>query len=82
MKQLIANVQYCDPHSILVINTKGRLRRVFCPFRVLCIQAVEAIPAGSWVMVEEVQKVIHDELIFIVCGEPYSYKHFHIIIHF
>ena len=82
MNQLVATVQYCDPHSILVIDTKGRLRKLFCPFRVLCIQAVGTIPAGSWVMVEEIQMARNNGLLFIICEKPYSYKHFHIIIHF
>lgn len=47
------NVLYYDRHMLLVINTAGKLRRLYTPFRVQCIKAVGPIKEGSMLFVEE-----------------------------
>jgi len=82
MRQPVLYSQFCDPHSILVINVSGKLRRLFCPFRVKCVKQVMNIPKGSWVIVEEVAMTPKDELIFIISGRPYAHAYFQIFIQF
>ena len=76
-------VYYYDSSSILVINPKGQIRKLYTPFRVLCISTIiNCVEKGSWVFVDEVKSNRKDELIFVVGGRPYPYQHFQIHINF
>ena len=69
-------VFYHDNQSILVVNPKGMMRKLYVPFRVLSIEN------GSWVYVTEVGTKKNDELIYFINGNPYSHSLFQIRIKF
>lgn len=73
---------YIDNQSLLVINPKGQLRRLYVPFRVRCINATDNIPEGSWVIVEEVWQDEKERLLFSVQGRLIAFCHFQIKIQF
>lgn len=76
-------VYYHDPWSILVINPKGHIRKLYAPFKVLCIEPASTwIKKGSWAFVDEVKTTREDELIFVVGGLQLSHRHFRIQISF
>ncbi len=76
-------VYYHDPWSILVINPRGQVRKLYTPFRVLCIEpATNWLKKGAWVFVDEVKSSDKDELIFIVGGHQFLHRHFRIQINF
>jgi len=74
--------QYIDPHSILVINKQGLMKRLYCPFGVVSISQIGQIPPLTKMIVEEVKASIQDILIYIINGKPYKYRDFHILMQF
>jgi hypothetical protein len=80
-KQLIKQY-YCDPHSILLINPKGQIRRLFTPFKVQCITPIENIKYGVWVYVEEVRSSLNGQLIYYIGKKQYDYHYFCILVGF
>lgn len=76
-------VYYHDQWSILVINPKGCMRKLYTPFKVICIEpAASWLKKGTWVFVDEVKTTRKDELVFVVGGLQFSYRHFRIQISF
>lgn len=76
-------VYYYDSGSILVINPKGKIRKLYTPFRVLCIETVNNwLKKGSWVFVDEVKTSAKDQLLFVVAGISFPHRHFQIQINF
>ena len=76
---------YYDKNSILVINPKGRMRKLYCPFRVYPI-ANSAKPAmfakSHWVYVQEVHQDKIERLLFLINGKLHPYHEFFITIKF
>jgi hypothetical protein len=75
-------VFYHDTRSILVINPKGRIRKLYTPFKVQCITLTGRYAPGRWVYVEEVQSSQADQLIYLINGSPYPHHYFRITIRF
>ena len=75
-------VIYFDSYSILVINQLGKIRRLYTPFCVQCIDPVDEIQINTRVYVDEVFPDEDDLLLFKVCGNLYAYNHFVIMIKF
>jgi len=73
---------FLDNHSLLVINSKGKLRTLYTPFRVKCIEGKDNIPADGWVIVEEIESPKKHGLIYLIQNKKYSHKHFRIEIRF
>ena len=78
----IKTVKFCDANSILVINTKGKMRKLFTPFKVQCIVEIGRFKMGSIVYVEEVTAGDKDELIYLIGEGAYFHKHFRITANF
>jgi hypothetical protein len=72
-----------NDYIIVVVNTTGRLRMLYCPFRVVCIKAVGIIPKGTSVWVERVtMSPDHKKLLYEICAAQYLYECFAIQIYF
>lgn len=69
-------------YNLMVINPKGCLREIYCPFKVQCIKAINSIPENSWVFVEMISNFQGAELLYLINGRWYSFESFVIIIHF
>lgn len=76
----IVKAKYCDDKSILVINSIGKLRRLYLPFRV----SGKELRNGKryWYIVDAVMNTHADELVYIINGKPYFHHHFLIEINF
>ncbi len=76
------NIVYYDSSSIAVINMKSKLRRIYCPFMVWCVESIGDIQENSCVYVEEVFKDANDLLCYKIGGSVYPYSNFRISINF
>ncbi len=82
MKKYNRIVYYYDSFSIAVINQSGKLRRLYTPFIVKCINSIDDIQENSCVYVDEVFKDPDDLLLYKIGGNIYSYDHFTIKINY
>jgi hypothetical protein len=73
---------YISHNSILVVNRKGLLKVLYCPFGVITISQIDNIPPLTKMIVEEVGGTLRDLLIYIINGRSYSYKDFQILMRF
>lgn len=73
---------YLDARSLLVINSNGRLRTLFTPFRAKCVKAVTGIPVNTWVIVDEIRQSKEMGLAYLIGGRVISHQNFHIEIRF
>ena len=82
MSGSIYSVQYCDAHSILIVNSRGVLRLLYTPFKVVCRIGIGRYKAGVHAFVEEVVAGEKDELIYIIGEGAYHHGHFLIVANF
>ena len=73
---------FVDDQSLIVINQNGHLRKIYCPFKVLCVESVNNIAHHSWCYVESIQTDVDTEIMYCILGRVYSYSNFHIYINF
>lgn len=71
-----------DMKSILVVNGVGVMRRVYAPFKVICILPVSGITPGTHVYVDEVKGSVNGLIYFIIFQHPHPHTHFRLIIKF
>jgi len=69
-------------NSLLVVNPQGKIRRIYVPFRVLCIKGTGSIVANAWVYVQQISMNINNQLIYFIAGEFHVYDSFRIFINF
>lgn len=82
MKRKEVQLQFDGTNSLLVINKDGKIRTLYTPFRVMCIEKIDSLFPNMWVYVEEVAESKNHQILFLIGNKQYSHKHFHIIIHF
>ena len=72
---------YYDSSCILLVNSRGKIRKLFTPFRVYWTH-----PAGKvkekWLFVDEVHIDKTDRLLYLINGKLYPYFNFQIRISF
>jgi hypothetical protein len=69
-------------YRLLVVNPKGYMRELFCPFRVQCVKPVDTIPAGTWLFVDKLATSTKARLLYRINGIWYAFESFAIVIHF
>jgi len=75
-------VSYCDHTSILIVNTMGRIRRLYTPFRVVCREDYMELRKGTSIYVDEIATNPQDELLYITSLGVYAHSHFNIVASF
>ena len=78
MNEDLASIHFCDPYSVLLIGSSGRITRLYCPFYVQCVDPVSGIAFKSVVIVEEVRMTEDDRLVYIIARRAYYHTNFHI----
>lgn len=73
---------YHDSLSLLVINPKGKIKKLFIPFRVKCIKSIDKIQVSTWVCVDSLSFSKQSPLLYMINGAWYRYDHFTIVINF
>ena len=76
------DVKFINCNSVLLINPLGKIRRLFTPFKVVCIESINGIPFNTLVFVDEVLNNDQDQLLYQINGGLYLYKHFQITAKF
>lgn len=69
-----------DPFSLLIINERGEIKRLFCPFLVLCISDIFPLSEGEKLIVERVDIKLDSEISYSIKSIFYSFKHFEILL--
>jgi hypothetical protein len=80
MEQIYEARFYCNPYSLLIINKSGKLRRVFCPFKVKALEETPFIGKGKIAYVTLVRMSGLCQLIFVIDGKECEHKLFSIIL--
>ena len=73
-------LNWISTDSILVIDKRGLLRRIYCPFKVICLVDFPAIREGECVSVDAVKLTVEVKEVFIIKGTAYYIVFFSIII--
>ena len=68
-----------DSKSILVIDSRGKLRRIFCPFPVISLVRIYRFEKGQMLTVEAVKVTTELQDVFIIDGKAYLIQYFGII---
>ena len=66
--------------SLLVIDGTGRLRRIYCPFKVISLIDFPAIGKGEKVSVEAVKLTVEVKEVYVIKGVPYFILYFKILL--
>ncbi len=71
-----------DPFQILVINQKGKLRKLKCPFRVMCVSSDQNVHANKFYYVDQVSDMGDNKICYLIGGQLYTHSLFRIFISF
>lgn len=63
-------------NSILVVNYKGKVKRLYCPFLVICKVNVPPLQKGNQYAVDAVKMTLKLEEVFIIEGRAYYFWYF------
>ncbi len=75
-------IKYYDPNSVIVINSNGRMRQVFTPFKAQVVETNSAFELNSWVYIEEVQPHEKHRIIYRIGNQWWPYYTFKLIVKF
>jgi hypothetical protein len=69
-----------SPTSILVVDRHGKVKRLYCPFRVMAIVDIPPdITEGKYYMVDFVKMTLELKEVFITQGKGYFICYFRIV---
>ena len=77
LKELL---RWISTDDLLVIDRKGTLRRIYCPFKAICLVTFPDIRQGEKVSVEAIKLTVEIKEVFIIKGIPYFIFYFKIIL--
>jgi hypothetical protein len=77
LKELL---KWVSSDSLLVIDKSGKLRRIYCPFWVICLVDFPDITKGEKVPVDAIKLTIEVKEVFIIKGTAYYIIYFKIIL--
>jgi len=68
-----------DPFSLLVVNSKGELKRIHCPFLARCMIPIKNLLANEAYVIDMVKTDLSEEIVFIIQGRPFLHSFFNIL---
>ena len=68
-----------DPFSLLVVNSMGELKRIYCPFLARCMIPVNNLKLNESYVIDMVKTDLSKEIIFIIQGKPFFHNFFNIL---
>jgi hypothetical protein len=77
LKELL---KWVNSDSILVIDKKGLLRRIYCPFKAICLVDFPEIKHGERVNVDAVKLTVEIKEVFVIRGVAYYIIYFKILL--
>jgi len=75
-KYLAELLKWVSSDSMLVMGKDGELRRIYCPFKVICLVDFPNIVKGQKVSVEAIKMTIEVKEVYIIRGTPYHIAYF------
>lgn len=72
-------LKWVEEDSILVIDEKGSLRRIYCPFKAICLVDFPEISRGEKVAVMAVKLTTAVKEVYIIQGRAYFIIYFRIL---
>lgn len=76
LKELL---KWVSTDSIWVIDKSGHLRRIYCPFRAICLVNFPDITKGEKVAVDAVKLTLEVKEVYIIRGVAYYIVYFRIL---
>jgi hypothetical protein len=73
-------LKWVSSDSLLVIDKNGLLRRIYCPFKVICLVTFPEIKQWEKVSVDAVKLTVEVKEVFIIKGVAYYIIFFKIIL--
>ena len=73
-------LKWVSSDSILVIDKNGKIRRIYCPFKVICLVTFPEIKQGEKVNVDAVKLTVEVKEVYIIKGIAYYIIFFKIIL--
>ncbi len=77
LKELL---KWVSAESLLIIDKTSKLRRIYCPFKAICLVDFPDIIKGEKVSVDAVKLTIEVKEVFIIRGIAYYIIFFKIIL--
>ena len=78
-KRIIEEInRYCQPNSLLIIDSYGILRRLYCPFKVKVIHHVHYLTINEIVDVLAVK--ISSDLVMLYVVQQLAYPYYYFVI--
>ena len=75
-KYLEELLNWISSDNLLVIDRGGRLRRIYCPFKVICLVNFPDITKGEKVSVDAVKLTVEIKEVYIIRGTAYYIAYF------
>ena len=79
-KYLQELLKWVSSGSLLVIDPSGQLRRIYCPFKVICLVNFPDIAQGQKVSVDAVKLTVEVKEVYIIKGTAYHIAFFMITL--
>ena len=79
-REIADQLQYCSPHTILVVTWKGKLKVLHTPFRVKVLKKVGNLATEQFVVVSAIKISTLGNTVFIINQIPYYYFYFEIYL--
>tara|TARA_R110002050_G_scaffold167468_2_gene298261 strand:- start:11 stop:268 length:258 start_codon:yes stop_codon:yes gene_type:complete len=70
-KYIVELFKIVSTNSILVVTNQGKLKRLYCPFLVVCKVNVPSLTKGCEYEVESVKMTLKLEEVFVIGGNAY-----------
>jgi len=79
-KYIVELFKIVNTSSILVVLYDGKVKRLHCPFTVICIVDVPPLEVGNKYQVEAIKMTLKLQDVFIIEGKAYFVWYFKIIV--
>ena len=77
-KYIIELFKIVGTNSVLVVMPAGKVRRLYCPFWVICMFDAPPLLKGQDYAVEAVKMTLQKQDVFIIEGKAYFVRYFKI----
>lgn len=77
LKELL---KWISTDDILVIDKSGALRRIYCPFKAICLVTFPEIKQGEKVSVDAIKLTVEIKEVYIIKGTAYFIIYFSILL--
>ena len=77
LKELL---KWISSDSLLVIDKSGRLRRIYCPFKAICLVTFPEIKQGEKISIDAIKLTVEVKEVYIIKGTAYFIVYFSILL--